>query len=216
MLKRPSKNISLYINYPTQERLKQLRERVSGWNFIDKMKEQRLSKIANEKEIVAYLMGDAETIAAVDSRQKEIDRRKNKSTEPTISKVEKVEQSTLKFYGELLKDGTEIIKMDIESPILKKAGEIIHEKEMRDMCRKSVDMAIGEPKSREFYMPKFVSNVLGGGAYPEKYECDAREQKILYNQKFIELFQQYRTAKSQTTADIVLSQIVSLVKELDQ
>lgn len=168
MLKRPSKNISLYINYPTQERLKQLRERVSGWNFIDKMKEQRLSKIANEKEIVAYLMGDTETIAAVDSRQKEIDRRKNKQ-EPTISKMEKVEKTT---------------------PI--------------------------EPKSREFYMPEFVSNVLDGGAYPEKYECDAREQKILYNQKFIELFQQYRTAKSQTTADIVLSQIVSLVKELDQ
>lgn len=213
MLKRPSKNISLYINYPTQERLKQLRERVSGWNFIDKMKEQRLSKIANEKEIVAYLMGDAETIAAVDSRQKEIDRRKNKSTEP------KNELYTPKFYGELLKDGPEIIKMDIESPILKKAGEIIHEKEMRDMCRKSVDMvmmAIDKPKSREFYMPKFVSNVLDGGAYPEQYECDAREQKILYNQKFIELFQQYRTAKSQTTADIVLSQIVSLVKELDQ
>ena len=155
-------------------------------------------------------MGDTETIAAVDSRQKEIDRRKNKSTEP------KNELYTTKFYGELLKDGTETIKMDIESPILKKAGEIIHEKEMRDMCRKSVDMAIGEPKSREFYLPAFVSNVLDGGAYPEQYECDAREQKILYNQKFIELYQQYRTAKSQTTADIVLSQIVSLVKELDQ
>jgi hypothetical protein len=210
MLKRPSKNISLYLNYPTQERLKTLRERVAAWNFTDKMKEKRLSKIANEKEIVAYLMGDAETIAIVDSRQKEIDRRKNKSTET------KNELYTPKFYGELLKDGTEIIKMDIESPILKKAGEIIHEKEMRDMCRKSVDMAIGEPKKREFYMPEFVSNVLDGGAYPEQYECDAREQKILYNQKFIELFQQYRTAKSQTTADIVLSQIVSLVKELDQ
>lgn len=161
MLKRPSKNISLYINYPTQERLKQLREKVSGWNFIDKMKEQRLSKIANEKEIVAYLMGDAETIAAVDSRQKEIDRRKNKQEQVVEPKP-------------------------------------------------------AEPKSREFYMPAFVSNVLDGGAYPEQYECDAREQKILYNQKFIELFQQYRTAKSQTTADIVLSQIVSLVKELDQ
>ena len=190
MMKRPSKNISLYLNYPTEERLKTLRERVASWNFTDKMKEKRLSKIATEKEIVAYLMGDTETIAAVDSRQKEIDRRKNKSTEP--------------------------INMDIESPILKKAGEIIHEKEMRDMCRKSVDMVIGEPKSREFYLPAFVSNVLDGGAYPEQYECDAREQKILYNQKFIELFQQYRTAKSQTTADIVLSQIVSLVKELDQ
>lgn len=169
MLKRPSKNISLYLNYPTEERLKTLRERVASWNFTDKMKEKRLSKIANEKEIVAYLMGDVETIAAVDSRQKEIDRRKNKSTEPTISKMENIEKTT---------------------PI--------------------------EPKSREFYMPEFVSNVLDGGAYPEQYECDAREQKILYNQKFIELFQQYRTAKSQTTADIVLSQIVSLVKELDQ
>ncbi|MBQ3785036.1 MAG: hypothetical protein II843_01415 [Alphaproteobacteria bacterium] len=169
MLKRPSKNISLYLNYPTEERLKTLRERVASWNFTDKMKEKRLSKIANEKEIVAYLMGDTEMIATVDSRQKEIDRRKNKSTEPTISKVEIVEKTT---------------------PI--------------------------EPKSREFYLPEFVSNVLDGGAYPEKYECDAREQKILYNQKFIELFQQYRTAKSQTTADIVLSQIVSLVKELDQ
>lgn len=161
MLKRPSKNISLYINYPTQERLKQLREKVSGWNFIDKMKEQRLSKIANEKEIVAYLMGDTETIAAVDSRQKEIDRRKNKQEQVVEPKP-------------------------------------------------------AEPESREFYLPAFVSNVLEGGAYPEQYECDAREQKILYNQKFIELFQQYRTAKSQTTADIVLSQIVSLVKELDQ
>ena len=190
MLKRPSKNISLYLNYPTQERINILRERVKSWNALDKLKEQRLSKIATQKEIVSYLMGDTETIAAVDSRQKEIDRRKNKSTET--------------------------IKTDIESPILKKAGEIIHEKEMRDMCRKSVDMVIGEPKSREFYMPAFVSNVLDGGAYPEKYECDAREQKILYNQKFIELFQQYRTAKSQTTADIVLSQIVSLVKELDK
>lgn len=169
MLKRPSKNISLYLNYPTEERLKTLRERVASWNFTDKMKEKRLSKIANEKEIVAYLMGDTETIASVDSRQKEIDRRKNKSTEPTISKMENVEKTT---------------------PI--------------------------EPKSREFYMPAFVSNVLDGGAYPEQYECDSREQKILYNQKFIELFQQYRTAKSQTTADIVLSQIVSLVKELDQ
>lgn len=169
MLKRPSKNISLYLNYPTEERLKTLRERVASWNFTDKMKEKRLSKIATEKEIVAYLMGDAETIAAVDSRQKEIDRRKNKSTEPTISKMENIEKTT---------------------PI--------------------------EPKSREFYMPEFVSNVLEGGAYPEQYECDSREQKILYNQKFIELFQQYRTAKSQTTADIVLSQIVSLVKELDQ
>ena len=210
MLKRPSKNISLYLNYPTQERINILRERVKSWNALDKLKEQRLSKIATQKEIVSYLMGDTETIAAVDSRQKEIDRRKNKSTEP------KNELYTTKFYGELLKDGTETIKMDIESPILKKAGEIIHEKEMRDMCRKSVDMAIGEPKSREFYLPAFVSNVLDGGAYPEQYECDAREQKILYNQKFIELFQQYRTAKSQTTADIVLSQIVSLVKELDQ
>jgi hypothetical protein len=159
MLKRPSKNISLYLNYPTEERLNILRERVKSWNALDKLKEQRLSKIATEKEIVAYLMGDVETIAAVDSRQKEIDRRKNKQ--------EKVEKSL-------------------------------------------------EPKKREFYMPEFVSNVLDGGAYPEQYECDAREQKILYNQKFIELFQQYRTAKSQTTADIVLSQIVSLVKELDQ
>ena len=161
MLKRPSKNISLYLNYPTEERLKTLRERVASWNFTDKMKEKRLSKIANEKEIVAYLMGDAETIAAVDSRQKEIDRRKNKQEQVVEPKP-------------------------------------------------------AEPKSREFYMPAFVSNVLDGGAYPEQYECDAREQKILYNQKFIELFQQYRTAKSQTTANIVLSQIVSLVKELDQ
>ena len=161
MLKRPSKNISLYLNYPTQERLKTLRERVASWNFTDKMKEKRLSKIANEKEIVAYLMGDAETIVAVDSRQKEIDRRKNKQEQVVEPKP-------------------------------------------------------AEPKSREFYMPAFVSNVLDGGAYPEQYECDAREQKILYNQKFIELYQQYRTAKSQTTADIVLSQIVSLVKELDQ
>lgn len=161
MLKRPSKSISLYLNYPTEERLKTLRERVASWNFTDKMKEKRLSKIANEKEIVAYLMGDPETIAAVDSRQKEIDRRKNKQEQVVEPKP-------------------------------------------------------AEPKSREFYMPAFVSDVLDGGAYPEKYECDAREQKILYNQKFIELFQQYRTAKSQTTADIVLSQIVSLVKELDQ
>lgn len=161
MLKRPSKNISLYLNYPTEERLKTLRERVASWNFTDKMKEKRLSKIANEKEIVAYLMGDAETIAAVDSRQKEIDRRKNKQEQVVEPKP-------------------------------------------------------AEPKSREFYLPAFVSDVLDGGAYPEKYECDAREQKILYNQKFIELFQQYRTAKSQTTADIVLSQIVSLVKELEQ
>ena len=161
MLKRPSKNISLYLNYPTEERLKTLRERVASWNFTDKMKEKRLSKIATEKEIVAYLMGDVETIAAVDSRQKEIDRRKNKQEQVVEPKP-------------------------------------------------------AEPKSREFYMPAFVSDVLEGGAYPEQYECDAREQKILYNQKFIELFQQYRTAKSQTTADIVLSQIVSLVKELDQ
>ena len=161
MLKRPSKNISLYLNYPTEERLNILRERVKSWNALDKLKEQRLSKIATQKEIVAYLMGDAETIAAVDSRQKEIDRRKNKQEQVVEPKP-------------------------------------------------------AEPKSREFYMPAFVSNVLDGGAYPEQYECDAREQKILYNQKFIELFQQYRTAKSQTTADIVLSQIVSLVKELDQ
>ena len=161
MIKRPSKNVSVYLNYPTEERLKTLRERVASWNFTDKMKEKRLSKIANEKEIVAYLMGDAETIAMVDSRQKEIDRRKNKQEQVVEPKP-------------------------------------------------------AEPKSREFYMPEFVSNVLDGGAYPEKYECDVREQKILYNQKFIELFQQYRTAKSQTTADIVLSQIVSLVKELDQ
>lgn len=161
MIKRPSKNVSVYLNYPTEERLKTLRERVASWNFTDKMKEQRLSKIANQKEIVAYLMGDAETIAIVDSRQKEIDRRKNKQEQVVEPKP-------------------------------------------------------AEPKSREFYLPAFVSNVLDGGAYPEQYECDAREQKILYNQKFIELFQQYRTAKSQTTADIVLSQIVSLVKELDQ
>lgn len=161
MLKRPSKNISLYLNYPTQERINILRERVKSWNALDKLKEQRLSKIATQKEIVSYLMGDAETIAAVDSRQKEIDRRKNKQEQVVEPKP-------------------------------------------------------AEPKSREFYLPAFVSNVLDGGAYPEKYECDAREQKILYNQKFIELYQQYRTAKSQTTADIVLSQIVSLVKELDQ
>lgn len=161
MLKRPSKNISLYLNYPTEARLNQLRERVKSWNALDKLKEQRLSKIATQKEIVSYLMGDAETIAAVDSRQKEIDRRKNKQEQVVEPKP-------------------------------------------------------AEPKSREFYMPAFVSDVLEGGAYPEQYECDAREQKILYNQKFIELFQQYRTAKSQTTADIVLSQIVSLVKELYQ
>ena len=161
MLKRPSKNISLYLNYPTQERINILRERVKSWNALDKLKEQRLSKIATQKEITSYLMGDAETIATVDSRQKEIDRRKNKQEQVVEPKP-------------------------------------------------------AEPKSREFYMPAFVSNVLEGGAYPEQYECDAREQKILYNQKFIELFQQYRTAKSQTTADIVLSQIVSLVKELDQ
>lgn len=161
MLKRPSKNISLYLNYPTQERINILRERVKSWNALDRLKEQRLSKIATQKEITSYLMGDAETIAAVDSRQKEIDRRK--------SKQEQV-----------------------------------------------VEPKPAEPKSREFYMPAFVSDVLDGGAYPEQYECDAREQKILYNQKFIELFQQYRTAKSQTTADIVLSQIVSLVKELEQ
>lgn len=161
MLKRPSKNISVYLNYPTEERLNILRERVKSWNALDKLKEQRLSKIATQKEIVSYLMGDTETIAAVDSRQKEIDRRKNKQEQVVEPKP-------------------------------------------------------AEPKSREFYLPAFVSNVLDGGAYPEQYECDAREQKILYNQKFIELFQQYRTAKSQTTADIVLSQIVSLVKELDQ
>ena len=161
MLKRPSKNISVYLNYPTEERLNILRERVKSWNALDKLKEQRLSKIATQKEITSYLMGDTETIASVDSRQKEIDRRKNKQEQVVEPKP-------------------------------------------------------AEPKSREFYLPAFVSNVLDGGAYPEQYECDAREQKILYNQKFIELFQQYRTAKSQTTADIVLSQIVSLVKELDQ
>lgn len=159
--KKPYKNISLYIKYPTPERIKILRERVLSWNALDKLKEQRLSKIATQKEITSYLMGDAEIIAAVDSRQKEIDRRKNKQE------------------------------------------QVIEPKPIK-------------PKSREFYLPAFVSNVLDGGAYPEQYECDAREQKILYNQKFIELFQQYRTAKSQTTANIVLSQIVSLVKELDQ
>lgn len=187
MLKRPSKNISLYLNYPTQERLKTLRERVASWNFTDKMKEKRLSKIANEKEIVAYLMGDTETIAAVDSRQKEIDRRK------------KNEQKLV----------------DIAKKVSKPLADVMSDAYL-DMANYGRAEIKPEPKSREFYMPEFVSNVLDGGAYPEKYECDAREQKILYNQKFIELFQQYRTAKSQTTADIVLSQIVSLVKELDQ
>lgn len=161
MTKRPSKNISLYINYPTPERLEQLRERVKTWNMIDKMKEQRLSKIATQKEIVSYLMGDAETIAKVDVRQKEIDRRKGKQEQITEPKP-------------------------------------------------------AESKEQEYRLPIFVKDVLDGEAYPEKYECDAREQKILYNQKFIELYQQYRTAKSQTTADILLSQIVSLVKGLDQ
>jgi hypothetical protein len=158
MLKRPSKNISLYLNYPTEERLNILRERVKSWNALDKLKEQRLSKIANQKEIVAYLMNDAETVAIVNSRQKEIDRRKNKQEQ----------------------------------------------------------IAETKPVETEHTLPAFVQDVLDGGSYPEKYECTIEEQKILYNQKFLELFQQYRTAKSQTTADIVLSQIVSLVKELDQ
>ena len=186
-MKRPSKNISLYLNYPTEERLKTLRERVASWNFTDKMKEKRLSKIANEKEIVAYLMGDPETIATVDNRQKEIDRRK------------KNEQKLV----------------DIAKKVSKPLADVISDAYL-DMANYGRAEIKPEPKNREFYMPEFVSDVLDGGAYPEQYECDAREQKILYNQKFIELFQQYRTAKSQTTADIVLSQIVSLVKELDQ
>lgn len=187
MLKRPSKNISLYLNYPTQERINILRERVKSWNALDKLKEQRLSKIATQKEITSYLMGDVETIAAVDSRQKEIDRRK------------KNEQKLV----------------DIAKRISKPLADVMSDAYL-DMANYGRAEIKPEPKSREFYMPEFVSNVLDGGAYPEQYECDVREQKILYNQKFIELFQQYRTAKSQTTADIVLSQIVSLVKELDQ
>lgn len=181
MIKRPSKNVSVYLNYPTEERLKTLRERVASWNFTDKMKEKRLSKIANEKEIVAYLMGDPETIAIVDSRQKEIDRRKNKLDDP-------------------------------RTPVIKKLGELVEKEQHKQQDLELVKAAT----STNYVLPAFVQDVLNGGAYPEQYECDAREQKILYNQKFIELFQQYRTAKSQTTADIVLSQIVSLVKELDQ
>ena len=186
MLKRPSKNISLYLNYPTQERINILRERVKSWNALDKLKEQRLSKIATQKEITSYLLGDTETIAAVDSRQKEIDRRKNKQE----------------------------IRMDVESPLIRK----VKDKYFQDAAiasAKAIAKAI-EPKSRDWYMPAFVQDVLDGAAYPEQYECSIEEQKILYNQRFLELFQQYRTAKSQTTADIVLSQIVSLVKELDQ
>ena len=187
MLKRPSKNISLYLNYPTQERINILRERVKSWNALDRLKEQRLSKIATQKEITSYLMGDAETIAAVDSRQKEIDRRK------------KNEQKLV----------------DIAKKVSKPLADVMSDAYL-DMANYGRAEIKPEPKGREFYMPEFVSNVLDGGAYPEQYECDAREQKILYNQKFIELYQQYRTAKSQTTADIVLSQIVSLVKELEQ
>jgi len=179
MIKRPSKNISLYINYPTEERLKQLRERVSGWNFIDKMKEKRLAKIATSKEIVDYLMGDAETIATVDSRQKEIDRRKNKQDDP-------------------------------RTPAMKKLADLVAREQHKQQDAELVKAAT------KYTLPTFVQDVLDGGAYPEQYECSIEEQKILYNQRFLELFQQYRTAKSQTTADIVLSQIVSLVKELDQ
>lgn len=187
MLKRPSKNISLYLNYPTQERINILRERVKSWNALDKLKEQRLSKIATQKEIVSYLMGDAETIAAVDSRQKEIDRRK------------KNEQKLV----------------DIAKKVSKPLADVMSDAYL-DMANYGRAEIKPEPKSREFYLPAFVRNVLDGGAYPEKYECDAREHKILYNQKFIELFQQYRTAKSQITANIILSQIIMLVKELDQ
>ena len=192
MLKRPSKNISLYLNYPTEERLNILRERVKSWNVLDKLKEQRLSKIANQKEIVAYLMGDAETIAIVDSRQKEIDRRKAKEQK----------------------------MVDIAKKISKPLADVLSDAYF-DMATYGVAEIKPEPKPtteskrRDWYMPAFVQDVLGGGAYPEQYECSAEEQKILYNQRFLELFQQYRTAKSPTTADIIMSQIVDLVRGLE-
>lgn len=174
MLKRPSKNISLYLNYPTEERLNILRERVKSWNALDKLKEQRLSKIANQKEIVAYLMNDAETVAIVNSRQKEIDRRKNKMQ---ITNEQTPYKPTKTFT-----------EAKIES----------------------------EKAAPAYVLPNFVLEVINGGSYPEKYECSMEEQKILYNQKFLELFQQYRTAKSQITAQIALNEIISLVQGLQQ
>lgn len=187
MLKRPSKNISLYLNYPTEERLNILRERVKSWNALDKLKEQRLSKIANQKEIVAYLMNDAETVAIVNSRQKEIDRRK------------KNEQKLV----------------DIAKKVSKPLADVMSDAYL-DMANYGRAEIKPEPKSREFYLPAFVQDVLDGGSYPEKYECSIEEQKILYNQKFLELFQQYRTAKSQITAQIALNEIISLVQGLQQ
>ena len=188
MLKRPSKNISLYLNYPTEERLNILRERVKSWNALDKLKEQRLSKIANQKEIVAYLMNDAETIAIVNSRQKEIDRRK--------AKEQKI--------------------VDIAKKISKPLADVISDAYLDMANYGRAEIKPDDLKRRDWYMPTFVQDVLDGGSYPEKYECSIEEQKILYNQKFLELFQQYRTAKSQITADIALNEIVSLVKGLGQ
>lgn len=40
-------------------------------------------------------------------------------------------------------------------------------------------------------MPKFVEEILNGGAYPNREDCTQQEAKVLYDKEFQNYFSQY-------------------------
>lgn len=74
----PGKQVSVYLAYPTEERIRRLREYAKTWNEIDKLKYRRLSKVGNKKELDLYLMEDKSMKEKLDKRYKETQIRKKR------------------------------------------------------------------------------------------------------------------------------------------
>lgn len=91
--------------------------------------------------------------------------------------------------------------------------------EMPDICQYIVQaVRIEKPaqtqqnQPTQIELPRFVDDVLAGGAYPAPEECTTDERNILYNQQFQTFYKVYRqTAKDdvrqklrRTIADLIV------------
>lgn len=84
-------------------------------------------------------------------------------------------------------------------------------KELNSKCRTVSKTEIVEPKPQKTHIvPQIVKDALAGLGFPAKEECTAEEQKCLYNETFLTLYQAYNKITDETKRAEILKQIEQL------
>lgn len=92
-----------------------------------------------------------------------------------------------------------------------KAKVRAYAKELNSKCGTVSKTEIVEPKPQKTHIvPQIVKDALAGLGFPAREECTAEEQKHLYNETFLALYQAYNKITDETKRADILKQIEEL------